>query len=68
MPRAFQAVLAEYIKAPEVTRKRIYLETMAEVLPEHRRTRRSSMTKVQGLLPLLGLGSGARVELGGGQR
>ncbi|MEE9355125.1 MAG: FtsH protease activity modulator HflK, partial [Methylococcaceae bacterium] len=29
----FNAVLAEYIKAPEVTRKRIYLETMEEILP-----------------------------------
>ncbi len=30
---AFQAVLAEYIKAPAVTRTRLYLETMREVLP-----------------------------------
>jgi membrane protease subunit HflK len=29
----FLAVLREYQKAPEVTRKRIYLETMAEILP-----------------------------------
>lgn len=29
----FLAVLKEYQKAPEVTRKRIYLETMAEILP-----------------------------------
>jgi membrane protease subunit HflK len=29
---AFQAVLAEYVKAPEITRTRLYLETMAEVL------------------------------------
>ncbi len=29
----FSAVLAEYKKAPEVTRKRIYLETMGEILP-----------------------------------
>ncbi|MBI1416552.1 MAG: FtsH protease activity modulator HflK [Limimaricola sp.] len=28
----FSAVLAEYLKAPEVTRKRIYLETMQQVL------------------------------------
>src|SRR6185295_10768416 len=31
---AFNAVLAEYIKSPEITRTRIYLETMAEVLPQ----------------------------------
>ena len=30
---AFNAVLAEYLKAPDVTRTRIYLETMAEILP-----------------------------------
>jgi membrane protease subunit HflK len=29
----FNAVFAEYSKAPEVTRRRIYLETMREVLP-----------------------------------
>jgi membrane protease subunit HflK len=28
----FSAVLAEYAKAPEVTRKRLYLETMEEVM------------------------------------
>jgi len=32
----FNAVLAEYLKAPEVTRRRIYLETMQEVLPSLR--------------------------------
>jgi membrane protease subunit HflK len=31
---AFTAVLAQYIKAPEVTRARLYLETMGDVLPE----------------------------------
>lgn len=31
---AFSALLAEYTKAPEVTRTRLYLETMAEVLPQ----------------------------------
>ncbi|MBX7209469.1 MAG: FtsH protease activity modulator HflK [Verrucomicrobiaceae bacterium] len=30
----FNALLAEYKKAPEVTLKRMYLETMAEVLPQ----------------------------------
>ena len=32
----FNAVLAEYLKAPEVTKRRIYLETMQEVLPSLR--------------------------------
>jgi modulator of FtsH protease HflK len=31
---AFSAVLQEYIKAPEITRTRLYLETMSEILPE----------------------------------
>jgi membrane protease subunit HflK len=31
---AFGAVLEEFVKAPEVTRTRIYLETMGEVLPQ----------------------------------
>ena len=31
---AFTAVLAEYIKAPEITRTRLYLETMGDILPE----------------------------------
>jgi len=30
----FKAVFAEYGKAPELTRQRLYLETMAEVLPK----------------------------------
>ena len=29
----FNAVLAEYVKAPEITRTRIYYETMAQVIP-----------------------------------
>ena len=31
---AFNAVLAEYVKAKDVTRTRLYLETMQQVLPE----------------------------------
>lgn len=30
---AFQAVLTEYVKAPAITKTRLYLETMREVLP-----------------------------------
>ena len=29
----FKALLAEYVKAPQVTKRRLYLETMQEVLP-----------------------------------
>ena len=31
---AFSAVLQQYVKAPEITRTRLYLETMGEILPE----------------------------------
>ena len=31
---AFSAVLQQYIKAPEITRTRLYLETMSEILPQ----------------------------------
>ena len=52
----FNALFTEYSKAPEVTRRRIYIETMQAVLP-------SIQSKVlvddelNGLLPLLNLGS-----------
>jgi membrane protease subunit HflK len=64
---AFNALLAEYLEAPEVTRKRIYLETMAEVLP--RITDKTILdSRIEGLLPLLGLGGPAPAELRGGER
>jgi membrane protease subunit HflK len=31
---AFSAVLQQYVKAPEITRARLYLETMSEILPQ----------------------------------
>ena len=31
---AFSAVLLQYVKAPEITRTRLYLETMNEILPQ----------------------------------
>jgi modulator of FtsH protease HflK len=50
----FLALLAEYKKAPEVTRSRLYLETMAEVVPKTGR-RVVVDDKVRGMLPLLNL-------------
>ena len=52
----FNAVLAEYLKAPEVTRRRIYLETMQQVLPM---LRSKIILDEQGrqILPLLQLDS-----------
>jgi membrane protease subunit HflK len=51
---AFNALLAEYNKAPEVTRRRLYLETMAEVLPKVKNKVVVS-DEVKGLLPMLNL-------------
>jgi modulator of FtsH protease HflK len=51
---AFNALLAEYNKAPEVTRRRLYLETMAAVLPKVKNKVIVS-DDVKGVLPLLNL-------------
>lgn len=51
---AFNALLAEYNKAPEVTRRRLYLETMAEILPKVK-NKVVVGDDVKGLLPLLNL-------------
>ena len=50
----FNAVLAEYLKASEVTRRRIYLETMQEVLPSLR-SKIIVDTQTRQVLPLLHL-------------
>jgi len=52
---AFEALLAEYLKAPDVTRRRIYLETMADVLPNLGKTVILD-EDAKNLLPLLNLG------------
>ena len=52
----FIAVLSEYRKAPDVTRRRLYLETMSEILPEVGRTIIVDES-VKGVLPLLNLDS-----------
>ena len=52
----FNALLSEYLKAPEVTRQRIYLETMAEILPAFER-KIILDDNVGQLLPLLQLDS-----------
>ena len=50
----FNAVLAEYLKAPEVTRRRIYLETLQAVMPVLR-SKVIVDDQVRGILPLLNL-------------
>ncbi len=52
----FNAVLAEYIKAPEVTRRRIYLETLQEVMPGIR-SKIIVDEQTRSILPLLNLDS-----------
>ena len=51
---AFNALYDEYRKAPEVTRRRIYLETMSQVLPQVR-NKVIVDDKVRSMLPLLNL-------------
>ncbi len=57
----FVALYGEYRKAPEVTRKRIYLETVREILP---RVGRKVVVddQVRGILPLLNLDAGGRAR------
>ena len=50
----FSALLAEYIKAPEVTRRRIYLETLQNVLPSIR-SKIVVDDQARGILPFLHL-------------
>lgn len=53
----FKAILAEYKKAPEITRKRLYLETLKDVLPKIRKKIITDGTGGGTPLPLLHLGS-----------
>ena len=57
----FSAVLAEYRKAPEVTRKRLYLETMEQVLGRVDKVIIDESTGGQGVLPYLPLNEVGRV-------
>jgi membrane protease subunit HflK len=55
----FSALLAEYLKAPEVTRERMFLETMTEILPQFERKIIIDESANQ-LLPLLNLDTKAK--------
>lgn len=59
---AFEALLPEYLKAPDVTRRRIYLETLAEILPQLGKTVILD-EDVKSLLPLLNLDNTRTPEL-----
>ncbi|MGC1954887.1 MAG: FtsH protease activity modulator HflK [Gammaproteobacteria bacterium] len=52
----FSALLAEYSKAPEVTRRRIYIETLQDVLPDLR-SKIIIDDQTRSILPLLNLDS-----------
>ncbi len=52
----FGALLAEYIKAPEVTRRRIYIETLQDVMPGIR-SKIIVDEQTRSILPLLNLDS-----------
>ncbi len=52
----FSALLAEYSKAPEVTRRRIYIETMQDVMPGIR-SKIIVDEQTRSILPLLNLNS-----------
>ena len=62
----FQAVLEEYLKAPEVTRKRLYLETMEEVLGRVDKIILDENGGGQGVVPYLPLNELRRNTTGGG--
>ena len=64
----FSALLKEYRRAPEVTRKRLYVEAMTEILPNIRQ-KYVIDEQIKGLLPLLDLRGGltGKPESGGGQ-
>lgn len=51
----FSAVLEEYLKAPDVTRKRLYLETMEEVLGSVDKVIIDQQASGQGVVPYLPL-------------
>ncbi len=53
----FTALLREYRRAPEVTRKRLYMEAMADILPSIPR-KYVIDERMRGILPLLDLGGG----------
>jgi membrane protease subunit HflK len=59
----FNSLYAEYRKAPEVTRTRIYLETMGKILPQAGR-KVILDDKLEGVLPLMNLDGTVRLQGG----
>ncbi len=63
----FNALLTEYNKAPEVTRRRIYIETMEQVLPDIK-SKVIIDVSTNNLLPLLNLDSNTSKPAQGAKR
>jgi len=63
----FSALLEEYKKAPEVTRRRIYVETLQKVLPKLK-TKVIVDRQASSVLPLLNLGQVRGGAAGAGQK
>ena len=57
----FRALYEAYRRAPEVTRRRLYLETMLELLPSVRQKIIIDQD-IQGIMPLLPMGGGGAAE------
>lgn len=62
----FLALYEEYAKAPDITRRRLFLEATREVYP-NLGDKYILDSKQSNLLPLLNLGKGSGIALGGGQ-
>ena len=60
----FQAILAEYKQAPDVTRKRLYLEALTKILPEAKSLYIVDADQ-KALIPWLSLESGMKPAAGG---
>ncbi len=60
----FKALYTEYRKAPEVTRQRMYLETMNEILPKMG-SKFIVDDELDGVLPLLNIGGGSLLPQAG---
>ena len=59
----FDALLAEYRKAPDVTRRRLYLETMREILPAVKQVFVFDADQPSSLLPFLNLQEGSSLPV-----
>jgi modulator of FtsH protease HflK len=64
----FLKVYEEYQKAPDVTRRRIYLETLERVLAGMDKIIIDEKANASGIVPYLPLGELQRTQQGGGQR